>query len=105
MEFEQYIRKKILGETIAVGTAFPNPMPKNSGLIQVGVNLPKETAGQLHLLDALGRSVAKSSESRYEAGRYALSWETDFQQLSAGIYYLKVQLGGHHFLRKIVITN
>ena len=78
---------------------YPNPAGSNS-LLQIEV--PKRTEVRYELIDLTGRQISVSAKTKLEAGSHELPM---FNNLSSGLYFIKVDFGDFSLTRKLVIDK
>jgi hypothetical protein len=98
-----YINQQVLESEIRVGDVYPNPLSRATQVIQTPVSLPKEETYRFTLSDSYGKPVRQSNFKKHPSGRWNLSWEEEFRDLPAGVYFLQVEIGGQKFVRKVVM--
>ncbi|MDP8237817.1 MAG: T9SS type A sorting domain-containing protein [Candidatus Hatepunaea meridiana] len=78
-------------------SAFPNPFNRST---TISFNIPKADQVQLTAYDLTGRPVAALVNNTLQAGKHTYTWEPD--EISGGLYLLRLEAGGSSFIRKIV---
>jgi len=84
----------------------PNPI---SGSAQVQYDLPVASPVALGLFDLQGRLVRQlERRSSAGAGRYVVQWDgrsVRGERVRAGIYFLRLEAGSFHQVRRVVVTE
>jgi hypothetical protein len=78
----------------------PNPV---SGRATLKYALPEEREVTLEVYDVLGRRVATLAEGKKEAGVHRATLEAG--PLPSGTYFVRMQAGGFHETRRVVILR
>ncbi|MEW6753841.1 MAG: fibronectin type III domain-containing protein [Candidatus Latescibacterota bacterium] len=81
----------------------PNaPNPFNS-TTQIAFEVPEETRVRLAVYDLLGQAVALLADQSYPAGVHRVRWEA--ADLPTGLYVCRLQAGGWHQERKMLLVR
>ncbi len=83
----------------------PNPV---SGPARISYEVPRPGHLDVVLYDRLGRAVAELASGPVEPGRYSLSWNrraANGRDLSAGVYFVRLDLEGERRMQKVVLTR
>jgi M6 family metalloprotease-like protein len=91
----------------ALDWARPNPMRSTATL---DFQIAAEDAGRvaLEIFDVAGRKVRTLVDESKQPGRYSVQWRrTDDAgiRVSGGVYFARLQAGGHGFTRKLVLVK
>lgn len=90
-------------ETLALSAARPLPFSDQTSVV---LTVPSAGVLSAAVYDVLGRRVAVLAEERPTApGRYDIIWRGqsgDGRSSAAGVYFLKVDVSGRSFVRKVV---
>ena len=81
-------------------SVFPNPLTNETA---VHLSLATATQVQLRLTDVLGRDVLTLPAKTYGAGPLALPLQTAGRPLRAGLYVVRITLGGETFSSKLTV--
>lgn len=79
---------------------YPNPF--NPSTI-IGYSIPKTSNVSLKIYDVLGRNVATLVNKVQEKGSYRVSF--DASQLSAGVYYYRLEAGEFSSIKKMLLIK
>lgn len=85
----------------------PAPTP-TTGQVELDWSLPRAGVASLTLWDASGRQLATLFQGELSAGEGRRSFtlaDGAGRSLPAGVYWLKLESGGDHAVRKVVIAN
>jgi hypothetical protein len=83
----------------------PNPFATATRL---SYSLPTRGPVRLTVYDVTGREVATLTQDVEEAGRHTQTWDgrgSDTTRLAAGVYFARLEFGGHVEARKIVLVK
>jgi len=85
---------------LSISSVYPNPATTSAS-----VRLELDTSGPvtLEVFDLLGRSVAASSETFFNAGVHEVRLE--ISQLSTGVYYVRIKAQGNSDTRPLLVTK
>lgn len=86
--------------TFALTSPAPNP---TAGRALVSFALPRSAHVRVSLADVQGREVALLAEGMREAGRYNAA--LDARDLSAGLYFVRMQAGGITLTRRLILVR
>lgn len=89
-----------LPEKFEVSHPYPNPF---NSTVSVQVALPGASELKLHVFDVLGREVFTSNPGIFDAGYRTLSWHA--RGFAAGIYFLRVDSGENHSMKKVLLVK
>ena len=82
---------------------YPNPFNDE---LTIEINLPNEAKGEVEVLNQLGQKVKIiTTESTFSSGTTQLNWNGTIsgnEQVSSGIYYVKLRLDGETIIKKVV---
>jgi hypothetical protein len=82
-------------------TIFPNPFTEE---VTIGYELPGPGIVKIVLYDAFGREIKILADNvKQQAGKYSL--EMTAADLSAGIYYCKIQTSGYSLTKKLILSK
>ncbi len=97
------------GEAGIAGIALSLPRPHPViGDAEIDVSLAERGDARVLVFDASGRLVARPFAGALGAGVSRLSWEPrahDASPLAAGVYFLRLEAGGHEVTRRVVIVR
>ena len=79
-----------------LGVARPNPF-QSATTIDFALDAPAPV--RLSAFDVAGRLVAVLVDERRSAGRHAIPWQAD--DLAPGVYFLRLEAGSTHLVRKV----
>ena len=88
----------------ALDPVFPNPAPKGA---RIGFALPRAAQVRMSLLDVQGREVARLADGPYPAGRHDLKWNGRGAggAVSSGLYFVRLEVAGRTFIRRMAFVN
>ena len=78
---------------------YPNPMSEN---VTLEINLLQSEETIIMMTDLQGKLVAVLFRGNLESGNQKL--HLNIQNLKSGIYFLRVQTGAQHLVRKVIVT-
>ena len=81
---------------------FPNPF---RGHTRLEYFLENQQAVLLTLHDVRGRVVAKRAHGHQNAGLHGIAWDTRAVGLAAGVYWARLESGGHVRTQKLVLIR
>ncbi len=84
----------------ALVAPFPNPTTR-SARVEFTLSQPSDIT--LDVFDVTGRRVASLAGGAYAAGTHGLDW--DASRVSAGLYVLRLRVGGQGFSRRITVVR
>lgn len=84
----------------ALQPCWPNP---SSGRVSFGYQLPKASNVSLTVYNITGQVVKRFDQGTKPAGRHQIDWNGD--QVSAGIYFYRLQAGEFTATRKLMIVK
>ena len=77
--------------------AYPNP---TEGILSIDFKLFKTSACKFEVIDAIGRTISSTNESKYEGGLQSLN--LDLSSVNEGLYTLRVWLGDELHVLKVI---
>ncbi len=83
-----------------IGGAYPNPFNPE---MTIPFSLPRSSEVTAEVFDLLGRRVATLAAGRFQPGRHRLSWNA--AEAASGVYFVRVQAGPVHAVRKVVLLR
>lgn len=88
----------------ALENAAPNPA---SGLLRVRYALAREAGIRLDVLDIQGRIVATLANGTFPSGRHEATWSgaANGGMARSGMYFIRLQVPGKSFVRRIAFTR
>jgi hypothetical protein len=104
-----YIHEQVTEKNVRTGTAYPNPFDRKESVLSIPISLPEgENEIELALQNIMGGKIELSATGKYSGGRQLLQWSADFNQLSAGLYLLKVKaynprVGVNTYFTKLIL--
>lgn len=87
-------------EGFALSSAYPNPFRRETAL---DLTLAQADVVQITVYDLLGRVVRQLPNTTFEAGKHQIQLKLD--GLSAGAYWVKVQVADKSFFEEILVSN
>tara|TARA_Y100000996_G_scaffold354653_1_gene294928 strand:- start:323 stop:1051 length:729 start_codon:yes stop_codon:yes gene_type:complete len=91
--------------TIEILSCYPNPFNPS---ILLKYKIRKRNHVRLDIYDALGKKVKSLVEEVQEAGNYYTKWDGNNEfnkQLPSGAYFLRMQSGEYHMIKKITLIK
>ena len=96
------------------GESVENPLPKEYALLQnypnpfnaqsiINYALPSEGRVELTVFNLLGQKVATLIDGHQEAGYHSITWDASHN--SSGIYFYKLNAGGHQFVKRMMLIK
>jgi flagellar hook assembly protein FlgD len=86
---------------------YPNPVP--GGSVNISFDLPSSGRVSAQVLDVAGHRVRTLAAGReFSAGRQTLEWDglSDGRgRVPMGVYFIRVQVGGHAGGRRLVLLE
>jgi len=80
---------------------YPNPLSESAN---ISYTLPKEDRLTISIFDAMGKTISILAKNKQQTtGQYQIDF--DAQNLSTGIYYLKLQSNEMNIIKKMMITK
>ncbi|MFW5972875.1 MAG: DUF7619 domain-containing protein, partial [Bacteroidota bacterium] len=79
---------------------YPNPFNPST---TIRFHLPQAVDVQLHVVDALGRRVAKLADGGYVAGTHTVTW--DAETMASGVYFYVIRAGLFSDVRRMVLIK
>lgn len=87
------------------GLSPPAPNPSRDP-VRAEFALPREAHVRLSVIDLQGREVAVLADGTYAAGRHAATWDTNTGRApAAGVYFVRMVVGGRAWMRRFVHTR
>jgi hypothetical protein len=80
----------------------PNPLGA-SGVVSFA--LPARTHVRVTVEDVQGRQTALLADGAYEPGRYHVPWRTAGAATGPGLYFIRMDAGGRHLVRRAVVIR
>ncbi len=84
----------------SLGTNYPNPFTSST---TIPFTLGERSFIELEISDVLGRSYATLTKGNYNAGNYEAKFNAD--NLSAGMYFIRLRTEKENFTKSILITK
>lgn len=79
------------GMNIASADAYPNPF---NGSVSIQLNAPVAGPATVTVKDVTGRIVATLYNGEIAEGQHIISWTPDAAQISNGVYFCEIKIGG-----------
>jgi hypothetical protein len=73
------------------------------GGVDLSLALPADDHARVSILDVTGRRIATLADGMFPAGQHALRW--DPVDVTAGVYFARLEAGGRTFSRRIVLIR
>ncbi len=89
-----------LPEIFEVSEAYPNPFNPS---VSVQVTMPDAAGLKMQIFDVLGREVFSNDLGITGAGYHTLNWNAE--KFSAGIYFLMIDSGINHSVKKVMLVK
>jgi hypothetical protein len=91
-----------------------NPLPREYALLQnypnpfnaqsiINYALPSSGKVELTVFNLLGQKVATLADGYQEAGYHSITWDASHN--SSGIYFYKLNAGGHQFVKRMMLIK
>lgn len=91
----------VLPQRITLAAPFPNPAGDR---LRVVYALPTEAQVRLAVYDLQGREVTELERGVRPAGKHAVLWSSGSPRWpSAGVYFVRLEVDGRHWIRRAVI--
>jgi hypothetical protein len=87
---------------LAIASLAPNPARSS---LSISFSLPRAGRARLALYDLQGRMVAKLMDEDRAQGAGTYSWNTAAARLHSGLYFLRLDAGGHHVVGRLALTD
>jgi len=94
------VEPRPLPNTFALHQNYPNPF---NGSTRIAFDLPKAGPVTLRVYDLLGREVATLVDGVRVAGQHSVLF--DGSRLASGIYFYRLEAGGGHEVKKMVLLK
>jgi len=91
---------ELLPERYAVEQNYPNPFNPTT---TIRYDLPSAVKVTLKVYDLLGREVATLVNEPQQPGRYQITFNAGL--LASGVYYYRLDAGGFHSVKKLVLIR
>ena len=89
--------------SLRLATPFPSP---SSGSVRVRYVLPRDEAVRLQVIDLSGRRIATLVDGRQSAGDHEAVWGgSGVRRARPGLYLLRIDAGGEHAVRRVVLAR
>jgi hypothetical protein len=91
--------------TFILYPAYPNPF---NGIVTLRYQLPNAGKVQIDVFDIQGRNVTNITDEFQQPGEYRVRWDGTNQKglpVSSGIYFFRVQIANHQYVRKIIYVR
>lgn len=89
---------------VEFASASPNPA---TGPVQLSFALPQAAEVSLRVFDTQGRSVGTVVDGVFGAGRHQALWDgsTSGAPAKSGVYYARLEVGGHSYVKRIAVIR
>jgi sugar lactone lactonase YvrE len=88
-----YIKEQLIEKESRVGYVYPNPVMRSNGVISIALSLPEgKNEVALELRNSLGVSMTALQSATYDGGRQIIHWQTNMDQLTQGVYLMRVAI-------------
>ena len=97
--------KEVVQEPIFVTQVAPNPFSEKT---LIGYQLPKSGNVQIAVCDPIGRIVNTLVDGYQNAGIHTVTWDGSDKagkKISAGVYFIKVEVGEERYTGKVVLMR
>lgn len=88
---------------IALGTAWPSPVPAAADAVMIPFRLARAGAVSLTLHNTQGKRLATILDRRFDGGEHVAAWRPE--GLVSGVYFLTLNSGGQTTTRRLVIAR
>jgi flagellar hook assembly protein FlgD len=95
----------VLPTTFALSQNYPNPFNPNT---EIKYQLPKDSRVVLSIYNVMGQEVVTLVDAGLKAGYYTATWnarDARGTEVSAGIYFCRLQAGEFSQTRKMVLIK
>jgi hypothetical protein len=86
-----------------------HPVAPNPGQdrVRIGFSVPARSRVRLEVIDVQGRRVALLVDEVRESGRHEVAWVGSGERgrVAAGLYFVRLEAGGRHWVRRFVWTR
>jgi hypothetical protein len=79
---------------------YPNPFNPST---RISFDVPRREMVSLKVFDLLGREVGTLANREFEAGSYSITWNA--ANVSAGVYFYRLQAGAFSDVKKLVLLR
>jgi len=94
--------KQNLPEGVSLGNPYPNPFNSSVSIdVSVGIDADKDIIADIY--DLNGRKITRLIEGRLTPGTHKVHFEAD--NMSSGIYFLRLSYDGDYKLRKMILIE
>ncbi len=106
---EEYVNEQVIEKNVRIGTVYPNPFDRKESVMSIPISLPEgENEIELAIQNMMGGKIELSAVGKYNGGRQLLQWNADFNQLSAGLFVLRVKsynpsIGVNTYFSKLIL--
>jgi hypothetical protein len=93
----------LYADGLSIVNAHPNPFAESGTIIEYEVIHSGQVSVRVY--DLRGALVRELVDARKESGRYSVEWDgvnTDGEDVSGGVYFCRLDLGGREVTRKLV---
>ena len=94
-----------LPDKIELSENYPNPFNPGTSF---NVSLPSERFIEMTIYNAVGQKIKTLVSAKYQAGYHVMSWDgsgEDGQQLAAGVYYCRLEVGNKLLTRRLLLLR
>ena len=98
-------QQEALPMTVALLPAYPNPARDRA---TISFQLPTRQAVRLEIYNILGQRIRTLTAGRMEPGCHKVSWDgrdDRGQKVSGGVYFYKLEAGGHRLTDRLVVIR
>ena len=86
--------------TYGISDAYPNPFNPST---MINFSIPADVSVSLSVYNMQGREVSRLIDAKMDAGYNSIAWNTN--NLSSGIYFVKMVAGGHVVTQKLMLLK
>ncbi|MBC8479831.1 MAG: T9SS type A sorting domain-containing protein, partial [FCB group bacterium] len=95
------VQVDLVPQSYKLGLPFPNPF---NNFTTLSYDLPADGVMSLIVYDITGREIQRLVDSGFQnAGNYSMVWKAE--EVSSGLYFIRMESGDFNFTRKVVLLK